>query len=471
MKAVVIGAGIGGLSTALYLSKKGFEVTVLEKLDRLGGRARGFSSESGEFSFDMGPSWYLMPEVFQRFYKEVGEEPPEVVEVSPLFSLHVGKLEKKERSAEFWKDKIPLKNSETYLEEVEFMYKLAMERFLFKEMKIVDFLDPAILKNLKRFPIFTSLDAFNRRYFQNDDFSLKAMGFSSVFLGGSPFNTPAVYAMVNYAIYKGGVYYPKGGFQGLVERLYNLCKKSGVEFKFNSQVNKIEFDGKVKAVWYNGKKEEGDVFVFNADYHYVDSLLPYEYTGRGEDFWRKKKIAPSALLVYLGVEGEVNSPHHSIFINGDWKVHFDSIVQGTEPDPNNMSYYVSYRGSTDRSISGKDLVFLIPIAPGLSIPQYQRYVDLVVRDFKTKTNSEFQIRYQRIYKPIDFELDYNAYKGTAFGISHTLDQTGPFRLPMQNKKLPNLFYVGQYTQPGIGVPMVTISSIIVGEKVLNYARK
>ncbi len=470
MKAVIVGAGIGGLSTALYLSKKGVDVTVLEKLDQPGGRARGFNA--GEFSFDMGPSWYLMPEVFQRFYHEVGEEPPEVTSVSPLFSLYVGKLMKEEKSAEFKRDEIPLKGDvEKYMEDTEFMYKLAMEKFLFKEMKFSDFLDPVILSNLKRFPIFSSLDSFNRKYFPSDDFAQKSMGFSSVFLGGSPFNTPAVYAMVNYAIYGGGVYYPKGGFAGMVERLLHLCEKSGVEFKFNSEVTKVDVDERVVSVRYGDKREDGDVFIFNMDYHYADSLLPFEYTMRGDSFWERKKLSPSAILAYMGVDGEVRAPHHSIFVNGDWKAHFNSISKGMEPDPENMSYYVSYRRATDTSLKGKDLVFLIPVSPGLLLPEYQHYVDSVVKDFKVKTGSEFQIKFQRVYRPVNFEEDYNAFKGTAFGISHTLDQTGPFRLPMQNRKVPNLFYVGQYTQPGIGVPMVTISSMIVGEKVLNYVHK
>ncbi|BBG24913.1 phytoene desaturase family protein [Sulfuracidifex tepidarius] len=469
MKAVVVGAGIGGLSTALYLQKKGLQVTVLEKLDRPGGRARGFSH--GEFSFDMGPSWYLMPEVFERFYREVGEELPRVKEVDPLFSLYTGKLNLDEKHGDFRKDSFPLSGEvKKYMDDTRFMYDLAMERFLFKEMKFSDFLDPMILRNLGRFPIFSSLDSFNRKYF-TDDFSLKSMGFSSVFLGGSPFNTPAVYAMVNYAIFGKGVYYPEGGFAGMVQRLYDLCKRAGVEFKFNHEVSKVDVDESVVAVRSGDEREEGDVFIFNMDYHYADTLLPFEYTMRGESFWERKKLSPSAILAYLGVEGEVKAPHHTIVINGNWKVHFDSISQGKEPDPQNMSYYVSYRKATDDSLKGDDLVFLIPVSPGLLFPQYQNFVDLVVKDFMVKTGSKFQVKFQRVYRSINFEEDYNSYKGTAFGISHTLDQTGPFRLPMRNRKIPNLFYVGQYTQPGIGVPMVTISSMIVGEKVLNSLKK
>ncbi|BDC17341.1 phytoene desaturase family protein [Acidianus sp. HS-5] len=451
MKVVIVGAGVGGLSTALYLRKKGFEVTVLEKLDSPGGRARSFSKD--EFSFDMGPSWYLMPEVFEKFYHEVGEEPPEIVEVNPLFSLYVN-----DRHEDFTKDYAGM---EKYLEDTEFMYSLSMSKFLFKEMKIIDFLDKDIIRNLKKFPIFYSLDNFNRRYF-TDDFMQKALGFSAVFLGGSPFEVPAVYAMVNYAIFGKGVYYPKGGFAGLVSKLFNACRRAGVEFKFNYNVDKVNVkDKKVTSVVAGDKVEEGDVFVFNMDYHYADSLLPADMRQN----WSRKKFAPSAILAYLGVEGEVNSSHHSIFINGNWEEHFNSIRKGIPPDVNNMSYYVSYRKATDKSLNGDDLVFLIPVSPGLDGVDSRFYINKAIEDFKKKTGSKFDVKFERIYSPADFKTDYNAYKGTAFGISHTLDQTGPFRLPMKNKNLDNLFYVGQYTQPGIGVPMVTISAMIVAEKI------
>ncbi|MCY0849820.1 phytoene desaturase family protein, partial [Sulfuracidifex metallicus] len=210
----------------------------------------------------------------------------------------------------------------------------------------------------------------------------------------------------------------------------------------------------------------------NMDYHYADTLLPMEYTMRGESYWERRKLSPSAVLAYVGVEGEVNAPHHGIFINGNWKLHFDSISKGNEPDPENMSYYVSYRKATDSSLKGKDLVFLIPVSPGLLLPNYQDYVRKVIDDFKAKTRSSFHIKYEKVYRAVNFEEDYNAYKGSAFGLSHTLDQTGPFRLPMKNRKLSNLFYVGQYTQPGIGVPMVTISAMILGDKILkNWSKK
>nr|WP_252896806.1 FAD-dependent oxidoreductase [Metallosphaera hakonensis] len=283
-------------------------------------------------------------------------------------------------------------------------------------------------------------------------------------MGGSPFNTPAVYAMVNYAIYGKGVYYPKGGFSGLVSKLVNACERAGVEFKFNYNVDKVVIENKkVTSVRSGNRVETGDIFVFNMDYHYADTLLPVDI----RQDWSRRKLAPSAILAYLGVEGEIYASHHSVFVRGDWKLHFDSIDDGVPPDPNNMSYYVSYRKATDKSLKGDDLVFLIPVAPNLESFDYKIYVNKVIEDFKAKTKSKFEIKFERIYSPNDFEFDYNAYKGTAFGLSHTLAQTGPFRLPMKNKWLDNLFYVGQYTQPGIGVPMVTISSLILSQRIIN----
>ncbi|TRM75837.1 phytoene desaturase [Sulfolobus sp. A20-N-F6] len=469
MNVVIVGSGIGGLSTALYLQRKGFQVTVLEKLSEPGGRARNFSV--GEFSFDMGPSWYLMPEVFQKFYREVGEEVPEIEKVDPLFSLYVGKLNELGRGVDIYASEpnVIKGDVEKYIEDTKFMYELAMERFLFKEMRISDMFDSVIIKNFRKFPIFLNLDSFNRRYFK-DDVSLKAVGFSSVFLGGSPFSTPAIYAMVNYAILGKGVYYPKGGFKGLVNKLFEACKRAGVDFLFNFEVDRVKVkENKVIYVESEGRKVDGDLFVFNMDYHYADLLLPPEYA-LGEYYWERRKLAPSAILGYLGVEGEVRSSHHTIIINGDWKMHFDSICKGKEIDVGNMSYYVSYRKATDKNLKGDDLVFLIPIPPGFK-EREEYLLNKAIEDFKIKTGSNFVIKFKRTFGLLDFMRNYNAYKGTAFGLSHTLSQTGPFRPPLKNKSIDNLFYVGQYTQPGIGVPMVTISSMLVGEKIITSMRR
>ncbi|MEM1621348.1 MAG: phytoene desaturase family protein [Metallosphaera sp.] len=458
MRAVIVGGGIGGLSTALLLKGKFEEVTVIEKNSSVGGRARSF--KAGEFKFDMGPSWYLMPEVFERFFHEVGESPHPVIEVNPLVRVENGKLGEKGESITFHEI---TEEMEGYLKDTGFMYEVALRKFLNKEMTYLDFLDKEILSNLGGIPLWESLDKFNSRYF-NTDLMRKAMGFSSVFLGGSPFNTPAVYAMVNYAIYGKGVYYPKGGFEGYVDKLYQACRRAGVEFRLNSPVTKVKVDGnRVKSVVTPSGEVEGDVFVFNMDYHYADTLLPEEFQVERE--WWRKRLAPSAILGYLGVEGEVNLPHHTVVVNGDWRDHFNSLEERRLPTPENMSYYVSYRRATDENLLGRDLEILIPVAPGTRTnPELVR---VALRDLEIKTGSKIQVKYSRIYGPEDFVSDYNAYQGTAFGLSHTLNQTGPFRLPMRNRKLRNMYYVGQYTQPGIGVPMVTLSALLVRDKILK----
>lgn len=225
---------------------------------------------------------------------------------------------------------------------------------------------------------------------------------------------------------------------------------------------KVE-DRRVMSVITPDGEVEGDVFVFNMDYHYADTLLPDEFQVERE--WWRKKLAPSAILGYLGVEGEINLPHHTVIVNGDWADHFRSLEERRLPTPENMSYYVSYRRATDDNLLGRDLVILIPVAPGVNTKE--ELVKIALRDLEIKTGSKIQVKYSRIYGPEDFVRDYNAYQGTAFGLSHTLDQTGPFRLPMKNRKLRNLYYVGQYTQPGIGVPMVTLSSILVRDRILR----
>ncbi|BCS93509.1 phytoene desaturase family protein [Metallosphaera javensis (ex Sakai et al. 2022)] len=458
MRAVIVGGGIGGLSTALLLRGKFEEVVVVEKNSTVGGRARSF--RAGEFKFDMGPSWYLMPEVFERFFREIGENPHPVVRVNPLVRVDSGKLGERGESVTFHEIAEEMRD---YLEDTGYMYEVAMRKFLNKEMTILDFLDREVLSNLGRIPLWESLDRFNSRYFRTD-LMRKAMGFSSVFLGGSPFNTPAVYAMVNYTIYGQGVYYPKGGFEGYVDNLYQMCRRAGIEFRLNSPVTRVKVeDRRVMSVITPDGEVEGDVFVFNMDYHYADTLLPDEFQVERE--WWRKKLAPSAILGYLGVEGEINLPHHTVIVNGDWADHFRSLEERRLPTPENMSYYVSYRRATDDNLLGRDLVILIPVAPGVNTKE--ELVKIALRDLEIKTGSKIQVKYSRIYGPEDFVRDYNAYQGTAFGLSHTLDQTGPFRLPMKNRKLRNLYYVGQYTQPGIGVPMVTLSSILVRDRILR----
>ncbi|EHP69702.1 phytoene desaturase [Metallosphaera yellowstonensis MK1] len=459
MKITIIGSGIGGLSLALYLSNRGIEVTVLEKLPEPGGRAR--TLRLGEYTFDMGPSWYLMPEVFQEFYKRVGESPPELMEVDPMFTLYSGELGSRGEGRDFRHGE--LNQLKEYLDDVGEIYRLSLEKFLFRELKVLDLMDPAILRNLNRFPLLSTLDQFNRKYFR-DDFTLKALGFSSVFLGGTPFNTPALYSMVNYAIYGGGVYYPKGGFGQMVESLHRACLKRGVEFHFNTEVDGIDVkDGKVRAVRSGGKRWEGDVFVFNADYRFADSLLPYEYQ-LGEGYWSRRKLAPSGLLLYLGVEGEVNLGHHTIVVKGDWTRHFRALERSYLPELDHTSYYVSYRGATERGL--RDLVVLVPMTPGVGV-EPKVYYDALLRDLEVKSGSKIQVKVSKFYGPGDFQRDYNAFKGTAFGLAHTLDQTGPFRPPLKHRRIENLYFVGQYTQPGIGVPMVTLSAMIVGDKILS----
>ncbi|MEM3947905.1 MAG: phytoene desaturase family protein [Metallosphaera sp.] len=454
MRVVIVGAGIGGISSALLLKKRGFEVVVVEKNDTPGGRARYF--QQGEFKFDMGPSWYLMPEVFQDFFSSLGEEGHPVIKVEPKVRIDQGKLGEKGESITFYKDERG-EELQRYLEDTKFMYELS-KKFIRKEMTVLDFLDRDILSNVSRFPIFETLDRFNSRYFK-EEIMMKSMGFSSVFLGGSPYKIPAIYAMINYSIFAQGVYYPEGGFEGYVKRLYNLARRMGVEFKFNSPVNKVKVeDKKVVAVYSGEERIEGDVFLFNMDYHYADNLLP-EPTVE----WSGRKLAPSSILAFLGVKGEVNLPHHTVVVNGDWRDHFSSIEERRLPSIENMSYYVSYRRATDDKLMGQDLVILIPVAPGLR--KESSLVDAALKDLTVKSESKFEVKYMRTYGPEDFSQDYNAYLGTSFGLAHTLDQTGPFRMPMRNKRYRNLFYVGQYTQPGIGVPMVTLSAMIVSKKI------
>ena len=467
MKAVIVGGGFSGLATASLLSSSGFEVTLIEKNKSLGGRARVL--EERGYKFDMGPSWYLMPEVFECLFSSIGKARPyDLVKLSPSFKLTIDwkkditiypdLSENKEELNKL--EERGFEKMEKYLEYTRYMYETAMKSFLYREYRrLGDLFTKDVVGEAIKFGLFSSMERFNRKFFESDEM-LKLTGFASVFLGGSPDLVPGIYALVNYPIFGQGVFYPKGGFGKVVEGLLG-----NYEVRLGEEVKRAKVKGsRVVSVETDRGEVEGDVFVFSGDYRWLDqNVLPVGYSNYDQKYWERRVYAPSALLAFVGIRESIDEPHHHIVIMGDWKKHFSAIFTRS-PLPEGLSYYVSIRSKSENGVApegGDTLFFLVPLPPGFK-GDIEPIAKRTVFDY-LKRHGIREIDYIRFFTPRDFEVEYNATLGTAFGLAHTLSQTALFRPSMRNRKLSNLFYTGQYTHPGIGVPMVVISAQIVSQ--------
>lgn len=484
----MVGGGYGGLSVAALLAKKGFRVTVLEKNDRLGGRA--MVQKSKGFLFDRGPSWYLMPEVFERFFARFGKKPSDfykLVRLDPSYRVfyhdktRVDIPASRERTVRLFDRLEPDggKKLERYLAEAKYKYDTAMASFLYRDYaSILDFLQPRLVMAGLRLHLFESIDAYARRFFRSDK-ARKILEYAMVFLGGSPDNTPALYSLMSHVDLTGGVWYPPGGMGELTRALQKLGKGLGVEYLTGQDVRKILVEkGRTVGVRTDKKDWPADIVVVSSDYpHAQMELLDDKHQSYPASHWEGVVMAPSALLFYIGLKKRLKSiTHHNLFLAGDWRKHFDSIFKrpGWPDDP---SYYVKCTSKDDPKAAPRgceNLFFLVPVAPGLDDTDEvrERYFEKVLAHFESSIGE--RVRDHVVFKEIashrDFKRLYHAYQGTALGLAHTLWQTAVFRPPHQDRKVRNLFYTGNYTHPGIGVPMVVIASEITSEEVDAYER-
>ncbi len=481
-KVVIIGAGFGGLSAAALLAHKGFDVLVLEKNDQSGGRASVYREKG--FTFDMGPSWYLMPDVFEKFFAEFGKKPTDFFKLQrldPAYRIFHGKNDFVDLSADLEKNMAVFEALEPgaaaaltrYLAQSKYQYDVSMKDFLYKEYtSLMDFFNRRMIVEGRKLHVFESLDAYTRRYFKSDKLR-KILEYSMVFLGGAPKNTPAIYSLMSHIDFNLGVWYPTGGIGAVVRGLEDLARSYGARFEFNSPVEKIVVsDTQAKGVVVNGKVIEADIVISGADYHHTESTLlakgDQTYSKR---YWERRTLAPSAFMLYLGYDRKIAGlEHHTLFFDNDWVRHFDAIFEHPEW-PEHPSYYVSCASKTDPTIvppGGEALVILVPVAAGLEDTDETRekYTEKVLVHLESLLGQNLHDAVvQKIFSQRDFAGMFNAYKGTALGLSHTLMQTAVFRPRHQSKKVTNLYYTGQYTHPGIGMPMCLIASGLVAEAI------
>ena len=484
-KAIVIGSGFAGLSVASFLAKEGWNVEVLEKHELPGGRAR--KMEAAGFTFDMGPSWYWMPDVFERYFEQFGKK------VSDYYQLH--RLDPSYRV--YFKNEVldvsanyeDLKRSfeelepgsgkqlDKFLEEAAYKYKVGINKLVFKPgLSFTEFMDADLLKGLLKLDVFTSMSKHVRRFFK-DERLIELMEFPVLFLGALPQNIPALYSLMNFADVKLGTWFPQGGMYSIVDAMYRLAKELNVEFRFQQNVSEIHVDnGKATGVTANGDFYEADVVISSADYHHTETkLLPLQYRTYSDAYWNTRVMAPSCLLYYVGVNKKLtNLPHHSLFFDTDFKKHGQEIY--TNPQwPSNPLFYVSITTVTDDSGAPpncENLFFLIPVAADLegdSEEIREQYFQMIVKRFEERTGQTItdHIVFQKSFSVSDFKEEYNSFRGNAYGLANTLLQTANLKPSCKSGKVSNLYFTGQLTVPGPGVP----PSLISGEVVAALVRK
>lgn len=479
-KVLIIGSGFAGLSAACHLAKAGFDVTVLEKNSTLGGRARQFSHEG--FVFDMGPSWYWMPDVFEQFFDHFGKKVSDyyqLIRLDPSYAVQYGAGEVMDVPASltglvdmferYERGSGP--NLRKFLNEAEYKYRVGMGEFVQKPSHtIFEFFDTRILASLFQVQLFTSMSRHVRSLFK-DPRLIKLLEFPVLFLGATPQKTPALYSLMNYADMVLGTWYPMGGMYKIVEGMVKLAKELGVVFHTDHEVTQIQVsNGKASGVTTkDGQYFVADVVVAGADYHHVETtLLEKSYRNYSDGYWKSRVMAPSSLLYYVGVSKRLqNLRHHNLFFDEDFAQHAQAIYE--QPQwPEKPLFYASLPSITDPSVAPpgcENLFLLIPVAPGLAdTPEIRdRYYHLVMDRLEDLTGQSIRdaVVYQRSYAHADFVQDYHAFRGNAYGLANTLLQTAFLKPKMRNRQLDNVYYTGQLTVPGPGVPPSLISGEVV----------
>lgn len=484
-KVIVIGSGFAGLSAATHLAHKGYDVTILEKNSIAGGRARQYESDG--FTFDMGPSWYWMPDVFERYFANFGKKVSDyyhLVRLDPSYIVHFGENDAMkvpasmpELEAMFEQyEQGSTKNLRHFLKEAEYKYTVGINEFVYKPgNSILEFADMRVIKSLFRLQMFQSMAKHVRKLFKNPKI-ISLLEFPVLFLGATPQNTPALYSLMNYADISLGTWYPMGGMHKIVEGMVSLAKEKGVKLLLNEEVTRLETSSNhITRVHTQHNIYETDILVGGADYHHIEQeLLPAEKRQYSEKYWQKRTMAPSSIVFYLGINKRLdNLWHHNLFFDENFEVHAKEIYE-TPQFPSKPLFYVSCPSKTDPTVAPEgceNLFILIPTAPNLTDTDAikEQYYHIVMERLEkiTKQNIRDAVVYKRAYAHTDFQKDYHAFKGNAYGLANTLLQTAFFKPKLRSSRLKNLFYTGQLTTPGPGVPPSLISGEVVANEIFK----
>ncbi len=526
-KAIIIGAGFGGLSLSILLARDGWDVTILEKNEQAGGRAglmdvtygelydapkgkivdgmQGGSEQHTEavqtstakeqhsanaadrdkvgFRFDMGPSWYLMPDVFDRFFESVGEKTSDYYQLVRLQPSYRVTFKDYDQQVDIYGDLA--RDSKTfntiepgageklhqYLDRSAYVYDVAVNKFLYRNYDSAkDFMSPALAREAHKLSLLSTMDKYVSKYFQDPRLQ-QIMQYPLVFLGSSPYNAPALYNLMSHVDFNQGVFYPQGGLYEVTKALVKIAHKNGVKIQLNTPVDKIIIkDKKAVGVKSNGKTTHADAVISNADPHHTETqLLERPQRDHSEKYWKSRTLAPSALLIYLGVDKQYDSlQHHNLLFSKNWKQNFDQIFDNPS-FPDDPSLYVCAPSKTDPSVApeGKENMFvLVPIAAGLEYTdkELESYADKILMTMEKEMRLpglRKNIIYKKLFCVKDFEARFNSLAGTGLGLAHTLKQTAIFRPSNRSKKVSGLYYVGANVHPGIGLPVCLISAELV----------
>lgn len=484
-KVAVIGSGFSGLSAACFLAKAGFDVTILEKNESAGGRARQFKADG--FTFDMGPSWYWMPDVFERFFAAFNKKPSDyytLKRLDPSYQVVYQKDDVLEipndldRLCKMFDQLEPgsSKHLRRFLHKSKIKYDIGIHELVYKPgLSWLELLDFKVMKNFRALSLLTSITSEVEKYFKEPKLR-QLLEFPVLFLGAKPEHTPALYSLMNYADMVLGTWYPMGGMHVVVEGMVSLARSLNVQVEFNSNVDQITMNStRAKGLVVNGSFRQFDYIVGGADYHHIEQqLLPESSRRYSSDYWNARVMAPSCLIYFVGLRKKVERlNHHTLFFDEDFKQHAREIYD--EPQwPSAPQFYISCPSKTDPGVApegGENLFILIPVAAGLqdSDAIREKYFDTVLTRLETLTGQSLrdQIVFKRSYAHTDFLRDYNAFKGNGYGLANTLLQTANLKPSIINKKVPNLFYTGQLTVPGPGVPPAIISGQVAANELIK----
>ncbi|MEN9334049.1 MAG: hypothetical protein RLY35_1229 [Bacteroidota bacterium] len=471
---VVIGSGFSGLSAACYLAKAGYQVTVLEKNEKAGGRGRSYSADG--FTFDMGPSWYWMPEVMEEFFNDFGKRTKDyfdLIQLDPGYRVFIqeGHVDIPANSdaliAVFEKIEVGAgKALKQFLSEAQFKYEAGMGKFVRKPShSIFEFMDLDILKSLFKIQLFTDMRSHLKKYFKHPQL-LQLLEFPVLFLGAKPQQTPALYSLMNHADLNLGTWYPMGGMAKLPEAMIQLAESLGVVFKTNAAVTGFSFNGRsIDKVIGADYALEVDGVIGSADYHHIEqTLLPKEKRHYNTAYWESRIMSPSSLLFYVGLNTQLPGlQHHNLFFDQSFDVHAEEIYDHPQW-PSDPLFYLCCPSKTDPTVApqGSENIFLlIPVAPGLESDEELRdqYWNKMCTQIQKKTGVDIRnhVVHKRSFAHEEFVSEYNSYKGNAYGLANTLMQTAFLKPKMKSNKVDNLFYAGQLTVPGPGVPPSIIS--------------
>lgn len=478
-KIAVIGSGFSGLSAAAYASKEGHEVHLFEKNSSIGGRARKFTTDNG-YTFDMGPSWYWMPDIIESFFNDFGKKATDfytLVPLDPQFEMvfsdgTMNIPHNYQEMKELFEKTEPGagKKLDDFMEDAQYKYEVGMQDFVNKPCHSwFEFVSPKIAKSAMKLDLLTNFQRFVRKYFTHPKL-IVLMEFPVIFLGAAPKDIPALYSLMNYGGYKLGTWYPMGGFSKIIDAMKDIAEEQGTRFYVNADVERININQKAaSSLTVNQKRIDFDVIIASSDYHHTETkLLPEEFRNYDEEYWKKRVFAPSCLIYYLGFKEKIpNLKHHTLFFENDLGLHTHEIYKDKKW-PTKPLFYACCPSKTDPDVAPENcenVFLLMPVAPGIEDSDEIReryFMEMILRLEKHTgaTDLLLKIDYKKSYCVKDFKEDYNAYQGNAYGLANTLSQTAVLKPSLRNKKIKNLFYTGQLTVPGPGVPPSIISGKI-----------